>query len=203
MKYLIFLLVLAACSSENTRLKTTDKSMRVMIDPDSVTDGDYMRVQMELVQSDKFIVVDRGPGYRSVKREQEREHRQDNERFENKAKYAQWGKMYGVGAVILPFTDCRIKQNVFTGRRSKRCHEYLQIIDSNTTEIIASVSADESCSEFDTAEWHDVVEKLVDAYPTRFEEFKKSKRLISYEAESEQIAVKEQEKNERDMSRTK
>lgn len=196
----LFLLAMATgCSSVETRTVWSDKGMRVMLDPDSVEAKDYIRATTAVVQSGKWTVVDRRNAFQAIKKEQEREHRQESDRFDNKEKFAHWQKLYGIGSVIIPYADCRLRENVFSKRRSKVCYLTMTIADANTAEIIASVESEESSSEFDTPDWKRVVDKLCDAYPDAFKQYTESKRLQDYRKESETRAVAEQRKNEVDI----
>jgi len=192
----ILFLFLASCSHVEKRNKWSDKGMRIMIDPESVSERNYIRVTTAIVQSDKWTVVDRRNAYHAIKAEQEREHRQDNDRFDNKEKWAWWGKLYGIGSVVVPFSDCHFTRNVWTMRTTKRCRLSLTLADANTAEIITSVETEEECSEYETPSWVAAVERLGEAYPSAFESFKESQRLHDYRKRSEELAIKEQKKNE-------
>src|SRR5665647_827111 len=120
MKFLMtvpmLILLITSCSSPNKqRTKWTDKSMRVMIDPDSIDEENYVQIQSALVRSGKFTVVDRARGMQAAEKEQERLHRNNSDRFEDKEKWAHWGKMYGVGSIIVPHVQCT-KENSFMNR---------------------------------------------------------------------------------------
>ncbi len=198
---LALLLILSACASEEVRTKWSDKGMRVMLDPESVDEANYIRVTTATVQIDKWSVVDRRNAFNAIKKEQEREHREENDRFENKQKYAQWAKLYGIGSVIVPFADCYITTNRYSQTQTKHCRETLTLADANTAEIIAAVESEQTCSPSETPDWTEAVEKLANAYPEKFAEFKKSRRLQAYEEESERLAIIEQKKNEIDSGR--
>jgi hypothetical protein len=195
-------MIVSACASqEDTRTKWTDKGMRVMLDADSVDEQNYIRATTAVVKSDKWTVVDRRNAFEAIKKEADREHRQDEERFENKAKWLQWGKLYGIGSVIVPYTDCWLTRNRFTKNETKHCRLSLTLADSNTAEIIVAVEAEQSCSPSETPDWTEAVEKLADAYPEKFVEHQKSKRIQAYENESEKLAIIQQGKNEIDSGR--
>ena len=89
-------LVAVGCASTTPRDKWSDKNLRVMIDPDSVDAKDYVRIQQAFFKSDKFFVVDRNKGFKAVKKEQNRLHREEVDRYEDREKWAHWGKLYGV-----------------------------------------------------------------------------------------------------------
>lgn len=191
---MLLVLMLGACASE-PRTKFSDKSMRVMIDPDSIDENNYAEIQSALTQNGTFQVVDRGAGFKASKNEQQRLHRDESDRFENKQKYAHWGKLYGVGAVLIAHTQCINKGSAFVSDRNFLfCKQHLTLVDSNTAEVIASSSAEnEGPSSFDpipmTPDWNDAVTGLVDNYPKTFKEQKLSKTLVEYQDLSEQNAI--------------
>lgn len=197
----LFFLAVSACSSlpEEKRTKWSDKNMRLAIDGEWVSAEDLARVTHAMVKADRWIVVDRGPGFKSVTREQNLEHRETADRFENKAKYAQWKKLLGVGAIVIPHVDCRLRENVFSKRRTKICNQFLTLVDSNTAEILISAAYEESTSEFAVPSWDSVVQSLGDEYPKKFIEIEKSKRLMDYEKQSEEIGLREERNNEVDV----
>lgn len=196
MKYfflLIMPLMIISCSSGLKRTKETDKSRRVMVDPSSLDERQHAGLQNSLVQSGEFYVVDRSKGYAAIKKEQERLHKDLPDRFEDKQKYAHWGKMYGVGAVIVGHQQCgRNDYNILVGilhmatlgmfHNSHVCNQYLDLIDSNTGEIITSIKSTYKTDQpEDTMDWNIAVDQLISAYPIHFVTRKKHQELESYE----------------------
>lgn len=196
-------LMLAALTAVSTMLgcsslprnKWTDKSMRVMIDPEGVDAKHYVRVQQALVASGKYVVVDRGMGYNAIKKEQEREHRENTDRFMDREKYAHWGKLYGVGAVVVAHAQCTTKDGWFK-HAYPFCRQYLAIVDSNTGEVIATAEEESEGSSYDydlAPSWEDAVAKLNDAYPSHFEPNKDHKALRDYKDLSQEEATRQRE----------
>jgi len=190
---LIPLLTICACSSTVPRTKSSDKSMRIMVDPASVDVPNHVRLQNALVNSGKWIVVDRRAGLNAIKKEQEELHRNASERYEDKAKYAQWGKLYGIGSVAVGHSQCRNLDGLWGVYH--RCKQTLELVDSNTGEVIVSVSGEEDAKYGESPEWTKTVDKLDGAYPKAFETFTKHQKLELYEQESEEAAVREKEKS--------
>lgn len=194
---LIPLLLLSACSSKEVRTKFSDKNMRLMIDPDKVDESQHVRLQTALVKSDRWTIVDRKDAYSAIKKEQEREHRQENDRFSDSEKWSHWGQLYGVGAILVPHVDCYQRQNLFSARLSKVCSQFLRLVDANTAEVILAVEANSTSTDFETPDWNEAVERLGDAYPEFFTETKISERLERYKKLSEQRALAQKELNEK------
>ncbi len=83
MKRIIMALVamnLVGCATSLPRTKWNDAQHRVFIDPENINTADYARIQHALVNTGKFVVVDRAQALRAVKREQERLHREEKGR---------------------------------------------------------------------------------------------------------------------------
>ena len=205
MKYMIWCLVLGGlvgCAS-TPRSKWTDKDMRVMIDPDSVSPEHYVQIQNALVRLGKFTVVDRDAGMRALKKEQEREHRNETDRFENKEKWSMWGKMYGVGSIVVAHAQCYQTGSFWNpGKVKLQCRQMLSMVDSNTGEVFVAVegendgpvSADRS---YIAPDWNDTVEKLVDAYPKDWERKSYAGPAQVYQQVAEEHAVRQMENNTR------
>lgn len=187
--FVFLALYFIGCSSSPKRTKYSDASHRIMVDPDSIDSKEYVRLTNALVQSGKWIVVDRANGYRAVKKEQERLHQDEPDRYEISQKYAMWGKMYGVGAIVVPNIQCQTLQ-MWNGNLFKKCLQVISVVDANTSEVIASIDSEYegTAQTYNMASnWLDAVEKINDAFPKNFEPNKKTKELIEYE----QIAKEE------------
>ena len=204
MKSLILLLILifTACSSM-PRTKWTDKNMRVMIDPDSIAADHYVKIQSALVQSDKFVVVDRATGFNAIMTEQNRLHRGQADRYSDQEKWAQWGKMYGVGAIVVAHAQCTQKQTSILlgfgeGNAKMYCHQYLALIDANTG-VIMAVGEDHESGEsiqdgrFLAPEWTGAIANLIDHYPKTFTSDSNKPVLVQYQAESKEEALRQKE----------
>lgn len=181
-----------ACSSAVKRTKYSDAAHRVMVDPDSINSSDYVRLTNALVSSGKWIVVDRAMGFQAVKKEQERLHQDESDRYDNAQKYAMWGKMYGVGGIIVANAQCQDFQT-WSGFLYKKCLLVLTFVDANTSEIIASID-DNYEGTVETykfgSDWSAATEKLNDVFPKNFEPSKKTAELIQYEQVAKEEALR-------------
>lgn len=185
---------LSGCATARTRW--TDKTMRVMINPEGITAGHYVRIQQALVESGKWVVIDRGMGYEAIKKEQEREHREQTDRFLDKEKFAHWGKLYGVGGIVVAHAQCSVKYTMWSGAAYPYCQQYLAIVDTNTGEVISAVQGNEegSAYEYDIApSWDNIVNKLNNAFPARFVKNKDEKPLNDYKELSQEEAIRQRE----------
>jgi len=201
----ISVLLITACSHTTPRTRFTDKTTRVMIDPDSIDANNYVRIQQALMQSGKFVVIDRAQAYNAIKAEQERLHRDEATRFEDKEKWAHWGKLYGVGGVIVGHSQCA-REKSFWGTYHKHCQQFLNIVDSNTGEVIAAVEneSDGSTDQFDIApSWDETVAKLEAAYPKNFKPSQDTKILEDYRDLSKEEAVRQKESQAKEKAAEK
>lgn len=170
-------LLLTACSSSQVKTKWTDKNMRIMIDPESIDVANYVEIQTALVKSGKFMVIGRGTAMKAVKREQEMLHRTEGDRFEDKEKWAHWGKLYGVGAIVIAHIQC-IHETTWYQTQEQTCRQFLNMIDANTGEVFLAVDGEASIdSESNVTQlaynyvapsWQKIVKKLVEEYPKNF-----------------------------------
>lgn len=197
MKYIFCLLlmfdsvVLIGCAT--TRTKWSDKNMRVMVDPEAIPKQHYVKLVQALIDSDNWTVVDRRDGIKAIKHEQENLHRDEQDRYEDKEKWAHWGELYGVGAIIVPTADCRKQQNfIFNNFWYLDCEQYLQLVDANTGEIIISVqdriAGETYHGEPFAPEWTKIVENLYDRYPRVFKNEEYHEKIQEYQKKSEELA---------------
>lgn len=180
-----FIAILVQGCSSMPRTKWTDRSMRVLLDPDSVDANHYVKITQALVESGKWVVIDRGQGYKAVKKEQERVHRDQGDRFLDREKFSHWGKLYGVGSIITAHAQCQFRQGWFLHNNYTYCQQFLAIVDSNSGEVITAVQGEASGGNLDyelTPSWEDTVAKLNDAFPKDFRPSKDEKSLIDYKA---------------------
>jgi hypothetical protein len=196
MKYVYWILILGVlgltgCSTERVRTKWTDPAGRVMVDPRSVSAEDYVSIVTALTQSGKWFVVDRSNGLRAIKAEQEMLHRNEVDRFDDQEKYALWGKLYGVGAVVVGTKKCRSFRG-FT-KDWTQCLQFLSIIDANSGEVIAAAKKDVESNDMSYPEWDDTVEALNDAFPKHWEPAKYDKEMLQYRAAASEHALRQKE----------
>lgn len=191
---LVFILSLS-CSHEEYRTRFTDKNMRLMIDPASISVENYVRLQTALVQQQMWTVLDRKSGLEAIKKEQENLHVNEPNRFADKEKWAQWGKLYGVGAVIVGHTQCFFKERIFTFKpKGYWCDQMLNLIDANTGEVLLGVEDGQYTDGPEVApDWKEIAQKLADIYPKKFESHPISESLETYKLESEETAKRVKE----------
>lgn len=200
---LIFMLatVIAGCAS-TPRTKWTDKTMRVLIDPDSIEANHYVRIQQSLVASGKWFVVDRASAFRAIKKEQNQIHREETDRYSDKEKFSHWGKLYSVGGIVVAKAQCTNKQTWFVGKHYLHCLQYISIVDSNTGEVIVAIEAESDGESGETEiapSWEDAVAKLNNAYPANYQPNKDSQILTDYKELSAEEAKRQKEAIARDQ----
>lgn len=181
---LVLCVCLVSCSSTVKRTIKSDKTMRVMIDPSSAR-GNYINVQTALVSNGRFMVVDRHNGYRAVTKEQDRSYTYQSRRFANNQKFAHYGKLYGVGAVVIAKAQCRNTRSVWMNASIQRCLLFLNLVDANTGEVVVGVKDEKDAPHGAYPDWDEAVEKLVSVYPEYFTEVEIHQRLKNYMEESE------------------
>lgn len=192
--YLLGFICLLGCAS-TPRSKFNDRVMRVMIDPDSIPAEHHMMIQQALVDSGKWFVVDRSKGFKAIKTEQERLHRDEADRYEDREKWSQWGKLYGVGGIVVAHAQCKKEQGWLIGRWYQVCRQYLSIVDSNTGEVITAIQNDAESSEADFApKWDEAVAKLNESYPADFKPLQTSERIEQYRELSKEEAQRAKER---------
>lgn len=187
--------ILAACSTVEKRTKWSDKTMRIMIDPDSVRIDDYVRLQHALVESGKWTVVDRAIGFKAVKLEQDREHLEERGRYEDAQKWAMWGKMYGVGGIVVANAQCQTEGTWLTHTPYLKCLQTLTLVDSNTAEVIVSVSQfkeGEPNQKYIAPSWDDIVYSMNTSYPKDFKSVQYVERLQNYMKDAAEAAKKDE-----------
>lgn len=178
------------------RTKWTDPVMRVMVDPDSIDANHHVRIEEALMGSGKWVVIDRAQGMKAIKKEQERLHRTEADRFDDQEKWSHWGKLYGVGGIVTAHVQCQYKLTFLIHAPYQYCHQYLAIVDANTGQIITAI---EDTAETDADEayiapsWADAVDKLNNSFPKNFEARKDDPRLDTYRALSKEEAVRQKE----------
>lgn len=161
---LVLVLVLSTgCATARTR--SSDPVMRVAIDSGSMPLNSYVRLQRSLVESGKFVVVDRAAGFKFINKEQKLQHQSD--RFGADEKYAEWGKLYGVGGVVVGIQSCQMRDG--WGGQYYRCMENLALLDVTTGETLA-VSEDTQDTEGKSLnpEWNKAVDMMIDNFPKTF-----------------------------------
>jgi hypothetical protein len=184
----VSMISLFGCAAKPVATKYNSPVMRVMIDPVGLTQDQFAQLQTSVVQSGKFIVVDRNNGFDAVKREQERQHETDSDRFDNREKYAHWAKLHGAGGVIVANTQCERKAH-FIGGYYNQCRQTVHLIHANTGEVLAAVEtyADSEDGWNMMPSWDLAMDKLNKNMPKNFEH-DEDKSLVAYKDLSEQLA---------------
>lgn len=188
------LILAAGCSTPEKRTKYTDRNLRIMIDPASVSPDNYARIQTALVSQEMWVVLDRSAGLEAIKHEQEELHRTSSDRYDDRQKWAHWGKLYGVGAVVVAHAQCFNKKSWYDPKGQYYCSQFINLLDSNTGEVILGVEGGEFTEGPEVApDWKAVTQKLADAYPKEFKRVPTSERIENYKAESEEAARRQKE----------
>lgn len=158
-------LVVISTGCATARTRSSDPVMRIAVDADSMPLESYVRLQRSLVQSGKFVVVDRAAGFKFINHEQKIQHHTD--RFGADEKYAEWGKMYGVGGVVVGIQNCQLRDG-WNGQYF-RCMENLALIDVTTGETIAvSEDTQDTDNRQVNPNWDRAVDDMVDHFPKYF-----------------------------------
>lgn len=195
----ILALSLVGCAS-TPRNKWTDPVLRVLLDPDSIGIEDYVRIQNALVNNGRLIVVDRGMGLKAIKKEQDNLHRHDIDRYSDPEKWALYGKLYGVGSVIVAHIQCKRGSSFWNSQNVRiNCIQYLAMIHANTGQVLAAVEgeASETISNDMTylaTDWNDTVDALVDKLPKGWEEHFYAGPAAVYRDVAREAALREREK---------
>lgn len=194
---LTFLPIITNCASK-PRTMWTDPVMRVMVDPDGIAARDYIRIVTALKSSGKWFIVDRRDGLKAILKEQKMLHRDMPDRFKDEEKYAIWGRLYGVGGVVIGHVQCAYNPGFFSS--STRCIQNLAIVSTNSGEVIATAEGENSDAEMSYygdikigSDWTDSVEKLNNAFPKSFEKEKYSDDMKAFRAEAKEEAIRAKE----------
>lgn len=188
------LMVFAMVGCATPRTKYTDPVLRVMLDPDSIDQANYARLQKALVVSGKYVVVDRNDGYKAMNKEQDRQYKDSENRISDRERYATWGKQFGVGGIVVGKSQCGPSQRFWSAKGDFDCTQTLTIVDAKTGEVIASADSLATDAVYfygelrTPASWDETVAKLNEAFPTHFEKISKHKNIIEREDEAEQAS---------------
>lgn len=168
--------------------------MRILLDSESLPADEFVALERSLWESGKWFVVDRSRGYKAIREEQERLHRRDIDRFDDKNKFAHWGKLYGVGAIVVAHAQCQTKWN-WWAQTHLSCLQHVAIIDSNTSEVLAATSnrVEGKGGETLSPSWDATVDKLNDAFPRNFQPDESTPGLLNYQAISKEEAQRQRE----------
>lgn len=175
--FLVSLFIVGTMGCAVKRTKFSDPQMRIAIDATNLDTYNYYAIQKELVDTGRFVVVDRGKGFETIKHEQVDENKTD--RFEVSGRYAEYGKLHGIGSVVTPAGRCVLSPRMFS--EDYECRLTLTLIHTVTGEVTAVASSVERSPDGKTVSWESVSERLVDNYPKYFEKFEKTERLLEYE----------------------
>lgn len=193
----LFMSLLTSCSSKE-RTKWTDPTMRVMVDPDGLSARDYIRIVNALKSSGKWFVVDRKDGLRAIFKEQKMIHRDRPDQFKDEEKYSIWGRLYGVGGVVIGHVDCVKRSGFFSNYTN--CKQNLAIVSANSGEVISTAETENGDAELNYtgdikigSDWTDAVEELNDNFPKNYEKLKYSDNMELFRQEAKEEAVRQKE----------
>lgn len=174
---IIFLgISLQGCSTARTR--NSDPVMRVAIDDVGLSAASYARLTHAVMESGKFVVVDRSNGFKAAAREQELEH--TTTRFADHEKYALWKNLYGVGGIFIAVQQCRDKRSMW-GTPYLECVENISLVNATTGEVFATGEVIQSTGYGIDPEWHDAIDNLIDHYPRAFVNAKNPNETLKYD----------------------
>lgn len=184
--------LLVGCATPRT--KDTDPSMRVMVDPDSIEKGHYVRLVNALQQSGKYIVVDRADAFKAAKKEQDFQYTDGDQRVDTRERYATYGKMYGVGGVVVGKAQCSPSTRFMSYQGDYDCVQNLSIVDARSGEIIATAEfTTEGEGQFLYGEmkvapaWDEAVQQLNDNFPKKYVKRSRHEKIVEREDEAEQV----------------
>lgn len=198
---LVVAISIAACSSQKVaRSKWNDKNLRVCID-NEIDTNNYARLQLSLMKSEKFVVVDRNSGLRAAVAEQNMERANDS-RFDSKERWSLWSRLWGCGSIVVGQSQChRVQSRWNSTQYRNRCSLFLTLVDANTSEVRASAEAEsESEATLDyysqlAPSWDEAVEKMVQSYPKIFESDSYAESIQVYRGIAEEEAARQREKD--------
>ena len=195
---------LVACSSA-PRTKWTDPVMRVMVDGDGLEAKDYVRIVKALKSSGKFVVVDRRDGLRAIQTEQKMIHQDRADQFADHEKYSIWGRLYGVGGIVIGHVQCSVRHTLF-GNEYPHCLQYLAVISANSGEVITAVEGENDEAEQYygdikiASDWQATTEKLEGEFPKEFTPEMYSQGMKDFRAEAKEEALRRKEINARELA---
>lgn len=184
MKIIAVLLALSfvGCASVPTT-RDNIKQRRVFID-ESTDPDTTMLVKQALWQSGKWFVVDRDRGLNALKNEQERQG------LSNEEKYAELGKLFGAGAVVIPSDRC-VRMSGIISLPHYVCDQFLTVVDSSTGEVLVSVrNKAEGGSDELRPNWDETVEKMEKSFPKTWEPVDYGKHLLGERKRIKEAAEK-------------
>lgn len=202
---MMIILLLTSCASNKPRTKWTDPSMRVMVDPTGIAARDYVRIVSALKASGKWFVVDRSDALRAIIKEQKMIHRDRADQFKDEEKYSIWGRLYGVGGVVVGNVGCIRTSGWWSV--STRCHQNLAIVSANSGEVIATAEGENDDAEMGYggdiqigSDWTDTVATLNDNFPKNYEKLEYSEDMQSFRAEAKEEGIRQKENIGRDKA---
>lgn len=197
MRYVFIVLMLIGCAGKE-RTKWTDPVMRVMVDPEGIPARDYIRIVGALKRSGKWFVVDRRDGLRAIFKEQRMIHRSYPDKFKDEEKYSIWGRLYGVGGVVIGHVDCARRSGFW--KNYVNCKQNLAVVSANSGEVIATAEAENDDAELSYhgdirigSDWTDAVSELNDQFPKQFEKVKYNDDMHLFREEAREEAVRQKE----------
>lgn len=208
MRFFIFSVGLSLFSfigcSSHPRTKWTDPNMRILVDGDGLESSDYVRIVNALQASGKWFVVDRRDGLRAIFKEQKMIHRDRPDQFKDEEKYAIYGRLYGVGGVVIGRSQCNYHPGFWSNYT--HCIQNLAIISTISGQVIATAEGENDDAEMNwngdiriASDWADTVDELNHNFPKEYEQLKydDNMRLFRQEAKEEAVRQKVERANDR------
>lgn len=179
----LFLMVESGCSSAPPPVRTrhSDPVMRISVFPKNISQGSYVRLQNALQSNGAWIVVDRANGFQAVDDEQGLEHESMANRFDAAERYARFGKLYGVGGIVVATEQCNGGYGSWSGQFS-RCFENLSLINATTGEVMAvAEDIQDTVNSVTAPDWTRIVDKMTDNFPKRMINGKDPNQTVEYD----------------------
>lgn len=178
--------LVSGCSSVETKFVAENHEvLRVVID-DTISVDDYRALQVALFETGRYEIVDRGQAWHALKREQERQHRGEADRFSDEEKFAVWKMAFGAGGVVSSHKICANKYNVYTDEYRRHCRLFVPITNASTGKLYAAVDDEQDSSELDAPSWRPIAIRLTQKLPANLSDIalSYSERMKSFRKEA-------------------
>lgn len=202
--YSLVLLVCINCSSKETinnkRMTVTNTPLlRVAID-EQIDETTARQVQTALLASGFYEVAERSSGWNALRREQDRQHRSiESVRFANtKERYAIFGEVYGVGSMISCHEVCITKYNIFSGQYRAHCTQFVSLVSTTTSKVIAAVRDEQIHDDIDISNWDNSIIKLttyLKSLTLSDVDINYTPEMMRFRSEAKQRGLEEEKKN--------
>lgn len=182
---LLISLVVSGCASTPSLTRWNAPEMRVAVLGNEYLPTEWLEaVQGSLIETNRFHVVDRGTAMRAIFAEQDMTNTSHAERFDDSEKFAQLGKLLGVGGVIRVSSNCTWKYG-WGGSSWEECRTALTLFSTSTGIAISSASVVQNKQDIN---WDLVVTKFNSTLPSRVLEEKWNSDMIAHKAKLAETA---------------